>query len=148
MFVEVYAHAIWTFVVFWSDFVPQLEERFQLMMRDRHLCEPAVPKAPVREDVIAHAIWTVAVVFQSVVGGHHHHQVEDLVMVIAGASAHAIDPPLSFSLHQQVEEPILIEIQDHLADQADLVFQDKVHQVDQKVHEAMDEEEHQDHQRK
>ena len=93
-----------------------------------------------REDMIAHAIQTVAVVFLSVVAGHHHHHsleceyVEDLVMVIAGAIAHAIDPPLLFSLHQQVEEleVILVEIQTYLADLADLVVQDRVHEVDQK----------------
>ena len=58
-------------------------------------------------------------------------------MVIAGAIAHAIDPPLLFSLHQQVEEleEVLVEIQAHLADLADLadlVVQDRVHEVDQK----------------
>ena len=48
--------------------------------------------------------------------------------------AHAIDSPLLFFLHHQVEEleVILLEIQGHLADQADLVVQDKVHEVDQK----------------
>ena len=71
-------------------------------------------------------------------------------MVIADAIAHAIDPPLLFFLHQQVEEleVILVEIQGYLADLADLVVQDKVHAVDQKVHEAFDEKEHQDHQRR
>ena len=55
-------------------------------------------------------------------------------MVIADTIAHAIDPPLLFSLHQQVEEleVILVEIQAYLADLADLVVQDKVHEVDQK----------------
>ena len=69
-------------------------------------------------------------------------------MVIA--IVHAIDPPLLFFLHQQVEEleVILVEIQGYLADLADLVVQDKVHEVDQKVHEALDEKEHQDHQRR
>ena len=88
--------------------------------------------------------------------GHHHHhsveceQVEDLVIVIAGAIAHAIDPTFLFSLHQQVEEleAIMVEIQCYLADQADLVVQDKVHEIDQRVHEALDEKEHQDHQRR
>ena len=60
-------------------------------------------------------------------------------------------------LHQQVEEleVILVEILGDLADLADLVVQDKVHEVyhkvhevDQKVHEPLDEEEHQDHQRR
>ena len=71
-------------------------------------------------------------------------------MVIADAIAHAIDPPLFFSLHQQVEEleAILVEIQAYLADLADLVVQDKVHEFDQKVHEALDEKGHQDHQRR
>ena len=71
-------------------------------------------------------------------------------MVIAGAIAHAIDPPLLFSLHQHVEEleAILVEIQGYLTDSADLVFLEKVHEVDQKVHEALDEKEHQDHQRR
>ena len=88
VFVEVYAHAIWMFVVFWSDLVAQLEVRFRLKMMDsssgsvtdsvmimgctrslRHLC------------VIAHAI-----------------------LVIADVIAHAIDPPLLFSLHRQAEE--------------------------------------------
>ena len=66
-------------------------------------------------------------------------------MVIADAIAHAIDPPLLFSLQLQVLEleAILVEIQGHLADLAD---QDKVHDADQKVHEALDEKEHQDHQ--
>ena len=52
-------------------------------------------------------------------------------MVIAGAIARAIDPPLLFSLHQQVEEleVILVKIQACLAD---LVVQDRVHEVDQK----------------
>ena len=50
---------------------------------------------------------------------------------------------LSLSLsHQQVEEleAILVEIQ--------VLVQDEVHEVDQKVHEAFDEKEHQDHQRR
>ena len=80
------------------------------------------------------------------VAGHHHHHslelvsVEAPVMVIADAIAHAIDPPLLFFVHQQVEEleVILVEIQDDLADLADLVVQDNVHKVDQKVHEALD----------
>ena len=44
-------------------------------------------------------------------------------MVIVDGIAHAIDPPLLFSLHQQVEEleVILVEIQAHLADLEDLV---------------------------
>ena len=37
VFVEVYAHAIWIFVVFWSDLVAQLEERFCLVTRDSQL---------------------------------------------------------------------------------------------------------------
>ena len=94
--------------------------------------------------MIAHAILTVAiVVFQSVVAGHHHRHslelvsVEALVIVIADAIAHAIDPPVLFFLHQQVEEleVSLVEIQGYLSD---LVVQDKVHKVDQKVHEALD----------
>ena len=87
------------------------------------------------------------------VAGHHHHrslecaQVEALEVVIADAIVHAIDPPLLFFLHQQVEEleVILLEIQGHLAD---LAVQDKVHEVDHKVHEALDEKEHQDHHRR
>ena len=34
VFVEVYAHAIWIFVVFWSDLVARLEVSFRLRMRD------------------------------------------------------------------------------------------------------------------
>ena len=66
--------------------------------------------------------------------------------MIANAICHAIDPPLLFFLHQQVEEleVILAKIQAYLAD----VVQDKVLEVDQKVHEALDEKEHQDHQRR
>ena len=40
VFVEVYAHAIWIFVVFWSDLVAQLEVRFRLRMRDSQLWDP------------------------------------------------------------------------------------------------------------
>ena len=40
VFVEVYAHAIWIFVVFWSDLVAQLEARLRLMMRDPHQWDP------------------------------------------------------------------------------------------------------------
>ena len=42
-------------------------------------------------------------------------------------------------------EVILVEIQGYLADLADLVV---VHEVDQKVHGALDDKEHQDHQRR
>ena len=67
-------------------------------------------------------------------------------MVIADAISHATDPPLLFSLHQVEElEAILVEIQGYLADLAD---QDKVHEVDQKFHEALDEKERQDHRRR
>ena len=38
---------------------------------------------------------------------------------------------------------ILVEIQGYLADLADLVVQDKVHDVDQKVHVALEEKDHQ-----
>ena len=71
-------------------------------------------------------------------------------MVIADAIAHAIDPPLLFSLYRQLEEleAILVEIQVYLADQADLADQDKVNEVGRKVFEALDEKEHQDHQRR
>ena len=71
-------------------------------------------------------------------------------MVIADAVVNAIDPPLSFFLYQQVEklEVVLVEIKGCLADLADLVVQDKVHEVDQKAHEALDVKEHQDHQRR
>ena len=50
----------------------------------------------------------------------------------------------SYSLHQQVEEleAILVEIQDYLAD---LMVQNKVHEVIKKVHEALDEKKHHDH---
>ena len=63
-------------------------------------------------------------------------------MVIEDAIVQAIDPLLSFFLHQQVEEleVILVEIQGYLAG---LACQDKVHEVDQKVQEALDEKEHQ-----
>ena len=40
VFVEVYAHAIWIFVVFWSDLVAQLEVKVRLMMRDSQLWGP------------------------------------------------------------------------------------------------------------
>ena len=71
-------------------------------------------------------------------------------MVIADVTAHAMDPRLLLSLsvpHQQVEElvAILVEIQAGLAD---LAVQEKVHEVVQKVFEASDQEEHQDHQRR
>ena len=39
VFVEVYAHAIWIFVVFWSDLVA-LEVRFRLRVRDSQLWDP------------------------------------------------------------------------------------------------------------
>ena len=68
-------------------------------------------------------------------------------MVIVDAIAHAVDPPLLFSHHQHVEEleVIVVEIHGYLSD---LVVQDKVHEVDQKVQEALDEKEHQDHHRR
>ena len=52
-------------------------------------------------------------------------------MVIADAIAHAIDPTNLFSLHQQVVEleATMVEIQGCLADQADLVVQEKVHEA-------------------
>ena len=70
---------------------------------------------------------TVVVVFQSVVADHHHHHSLEcepdvaLVMKIADVVAHAIDPPLLFSLHRQAEEleVILVEIQGNLADVVD-----------------------------
>ena len=40
VFVEVYAHAIWIFVVFWSDLVAQLKVRFRLRMMDSQLWDP------------------------------------------------------------------------------------------------------------
>ena len=106
--------------------------------------------ALVREDMPAHAIWTVAVVSHSLVVHHNHHhsweleRVEARVTVIADVTAHAMDPKLllslSLSLHQQVVEleAILVEIQ---ADMADLAVQ-------QNVHEDSVEKEDQDHQRK
>ena len=42
VFVEVYAHAIWIFVVFGSNLLAQLEVRFRLMMRDSQLWDPHV----------------------------------------------------------------------------------------------------------
>ena len=66
-------------------------------------------------------------------------------MVIADVIAHAIDPPLLFFHHQVV---FLVRIQGCLADLVDLADQDKVQEVGQKVHEALDEKEHQDHQRR
>ena len=53
----------------------------------------------------------------------------------------------SCSLHQQVQEleAILVEMQAYLADR---VVQDKVHDVDQKLHEALDEKENQTNKRK
>ena len=38
--VEVYAHATWIFVVFWSDLVTQLEVVVRSMMRDSQLWDP------------------------------------------------------------------------------------------------------------
>ena len=53
-------------------------------------------------------------------------------MVIVDAIAHAIDPPLLFSIHQQMEElEAILENCGYLADLADLV-EEKVHEVDQK----------------
>ena len=40
VFVEVYAHAIWIFVVFWSDLVAQLEVIVLSMNRDSQLWDP------------------------------------------------------------------------------------------------------------
>ena len=40
VFVEVYAHAIWISVVFWSDLVAQLEVKVRLMMRESQLWDP------------------------------------------------------------------------------------------------------------
>ena len=40
VFVEVYARAIWIFVVFWSDLVAQLEVVVRSMMRDSQLWNP------------------------------------------------------------------------------------------------------------
>ena len=40
MFVEMYAHAIWIFVVFWSDLVAQLEVKIPLMMRETQMWDP------------------------------------------------------------------------------------------------------------
>ena len=40
MFVEVHAHAIWIFVVFWSDIVAQMEVIVLSMMRDSQLWDP------------------------------------------------------------------------------------------------------------
>ena len=68
-------------------------------------------------------------------------------MVIADAIDHAVDPPLLFFLHQQVEEleVILVEIQGYLAD---LVVEDEDYEVYHKVHEALDVKEHKVHQRR
>ena len=65
--------------------------------------------------------------------------VEAPIMVIADVIDHTIDPKISLSLHQQVEEleAILVEIQEDLSVQV-------VHEVVQEVHEAMDEKERQD----
>ena len=64
-----------------------------------------------REDVLDHAIWTVAVVSHPVVTDHHRHHslelvsVEALVMEIAVVIAHAMHfPLLLFLSHQQVEK--------------------------------------------
>ena len=40
VFVEVYAHAIWIFVVFWSDLVAQPAATVQSMKRDSQLWDP------------------------------------------------------------------------------------------------------------
>ena len=40
VFVEGYAHAIWIFVVFWSDLVAQLAAIVRSMMRDSLLWDP------------------------------------------------------------------------------------------------------------
>ena len=70
--------------------------------------------------MIAHAIWTVAVVFQSVVAGHHHRHslelvsVDALVIEIVVVIAHSVHFRLVLFLsHQQVEEmgAILVVVQ-------------------------------------
>ena len=79
--------------------------------------------AVVREDMPARAIWTVAVVSQSVVVDHHHHPSWELELVeapetvIADVTAHTMDPRLLLSRHQLVVEleAILVEIQADLA---------------------------------
>ena len=99
--------------------------------------------ALVREDVLHHAIWTVAVVSNPVVADHHRHHswelelVEAPVMEIADVIAHAMHFRLSLLLsHQQVEKlEAILEIQE-------------VAEVAKEVHEATDEKEHQDHQRR
>ena len=63
-----------------------------------------VPVAPVREDVLDHAIWTDAFASHPVVADHHRHhslgleQVEAPVMENADVIAHAMDFRLALSL--------------------------------------------------
>ena len=40
LFVELYAHTTWIFVVFWNDLVPQLEVIVRSIMRDSQLWDP------------------------------------------------------------------------------------------------------------
>ena len=102
--------------------------------------------ALVREDVLDHAIWTVAVVSHPVVTDHHRHSlelvsVEAPVIQIVVAIAHAKHVQLLlFRSHQQVEEvgTILVVVQSNLAVQ-------EVQEAPEVCQE--DQEEHQDHQR-
>ena len=130
--VEVLAHAIWTFVVFWSDLVAQLTTMVRLMvMRDSQLWDPHPPwvefvvpvalvalVALVREDV--RDLDRCRCLPSCVVADHlRHHSlelvsVEAPVMEIAVVIAHAMHfRLLLFLSHQQVEElaAILVEVQ-------------------------------------
>ena len=80
--------------------------------------------ALVREDVLDHAIWTVATVSHPVVTDHHHRHslglvsFEAPVIEIVAVIAHAIHVQLLlFFPHQQVEElgTILVVVQVNLA---------------------------------
>ena len=87
--------------------------------------EFVVPVALVRENLLAHAIWTVAIVSHAVVPDHHRHhssgmeQVEAPVVEIADAIAHAMYFRLSlfFLYHQTVKvlEAILAKVQADVA---------------------------------
>ena len=86
-----------------------------------------VAVAPVHEDFLAHAIWTVPVVSHVVVADHRRHHSSELELVearmleIADAIDQAMYLPFSLSLyHKQV-----IELEGILAvDQANLAFQE------------------------
>ena len=84
---------------------------------------PVAFVALVREDVLDHAIWTVAVVSRPVVTDHHHRHSLELVSVevpvkeIVVVIAHTIHGQLLLFLSHQLEEvgAILVVVQVNLA---------------------------------